>query len=131
MRRPIFPLIMIDLMAIILIGVAVFMLTRPETNYLETTGTIKRIEEKVDPVGDNQYEYTVYIDYKVGGVEYKDAEYGAYNSSMKEGDTVTVFYYPENPEQIQPKGYKTVPYIVIGISVVAIVGSALMYLKKK
>lgn len=101
---------------------SIYGIFKPDVEYKTTTGIIVRIDEHYDPI-DDSINYTPYIDYKVDKTEYKDVEYGAYNSSMKIGDEVKVYYEPTDPTSIQAEGYKKVPYITLAISIVFLIVS--------
>lgn len=102
---------------LVFIGLAIFSILQPEKEYRKAIGTIIRIEEQYDST-DSSNDMIVYISYKAGGKFFNNVEYGAYDSSMKVGDKVNVYYEPGNPSFFQPEGYKTVPYVVLGIAVV-------------
>ena len=109
MKRFYFSFIIVGLLISIISLVGIF---KPDEDYLTTQGTIIRIEEYWDTI-DDTYSYTPIINYEVNGVKYDNIEYGAYDSSMKVGDKVTVYYSPTDPTRIQAEGYKTVPYITL------------------
>ena len=69
---------------------------------------------------DEQYNYTVYVDYEVDGKEYKNIELNSYNSSMKIGQTIEIQYDLNNPSKIQGQNGKTfiLIFIVIGSLVI-------------
>lgn len=116
------------LIAIVLIVLSLIGLTKEDEEYLSTEGTIVNIEEYYDPI-EEESEYSTYIDYEVQGKEYKNVEYGAYNSDMKIGDKVEVLYSPNNPELIQTPNHKVVPYIVLAISLIALAAGLISYKK--
>ena len=98
--------------ALLLLGLSILgILKKDEVTYKDVQATIVRIEEEYNQT-EEQYEYTVFVDYEVDGVRYKGVEYGAYDSSMNIGDKVTAKYNTENPEFIQAEGSEKVPYIV-------------------
>ncbi len=124
--------ILIIVMGIILAGAAIFALTRPKTDYLTCEGTIVRIEEDLDLAADDtNVIYKVYVDYTVDGKEYKEVDYGSYNSSMKEGGKVTVYYDPADPSKIQAEGFETVPYVVLGAGIVAVIIGVIIFIKER
>ncbi len=117
---------------LILAGISVFVLTRPKVDYRTCEGTIVKIEERDEYVGDElTREYKVFIDYEADGKEYKEVEYGAYDSSMDEGDTVTVYYDPADPSRIQPEGFEKVPYVVLAAGIVSVAAGVVMLIRKK
>ena len=105
--------------ALLLMGISLYGIFGPERDYLKTKGTIVGFDVKTDTISDS-IEYQTIIDYSINGKEFKNVEYGQYKSSMRIGDEVVVYYDKDNPELIQPSGYKDVPYVVLGASVVFI-----------
>lgn len=126
MKKFILPSIIVSILFIVL---SIIGIVKPDEEYYTTTGTIVRIEEYLDVIDDTTY-YTPYIDYEVNDIQYKDVEYGAYNSNMQVGQQVTVYYLPEDPSMIQAEGYKKVPYITLGISLVFLAISVFLFIKK-
>ena len=117
---------------LILAGISVFQLTRPKVDYKTCEGTIVRIEEGLDLTADDtNIIYKVYVDYTADGKEYKEVDYGSYNSSMKEGGKVTVYYDPADPSKIQAEGFETVPYVVLGAGIVAVIIGVIIFIKER
>lgn len=100
--------------------------------YAETTGTIVKIDEQQVDDGDNGFttEYTPYINYTVDGKTYENVQYGAYDSSMKVGSTVTVQYDTKDPANIKAPGSEKIPYIVLAVSIVCIIVSVVLFIKR-
>lgn len=111
---------------IILSGIAIA--KNDDITYKDVEATIVRIKEEYDTVQE-QYEYTVFVDYEVDGVKYKGVQYGAYDSSMQIGDKVTAKYDVDNPEFIQAEGSEKVPYIVGGAGLAALVFGIVLFVK--
>ncbi len=44
--------------------------------------------------------YKVYVDYVVDDIEYSRVQLGSYNSSMRIGKTIEIYYDPTNPKEI-------------------------------
>ncbi len=99
-----------------------------DIEYRTVQGEITNITE--DIIGEDR-EYHVYVTYKVAGTKYEDVEYGSYNSSMKVGDRVTVYYDPADPSHYQAKGFETVPYVFGGVGAAAVIFSVIMMIRKK
>lgn len=116
-------------MELLFVGISIFGIFHKDIDYQVTKGKITYIEEYYDPI-DKEFWYTTYIDYSVNGIEYKNVEYGAYDSSMKIGDEVNVYYSEDDPTFIQAEGYKKVPYVVLSISLVFLVITILAFIKK-
>ena len=96
--------------------------------YKQTTGVIKNIISDYN-YNDEMSICHVYIDYNVNGQEFKNVEYGAYNSSMKINDEVVVYYKEDNPSFIQAEGYKKVPYITLVLSIIFAIIGTLTFIK--
>ena len=90
-----------------------------DTVYVETTGVISSIT--VEKPNKDETIYTVLVDYEADGVIYEDAEYGSYDSSMKEGDEVTVLYNQDDPTDITYPGFEKLPTIICIAGALAIV----------
>ena len=121
--------VILAIMSVLLISISLFLLLSPKKEYLTTTGTIVDIVERMD-VSTDSIDNKAIIDYTVDGIDYKDVEYGAYNSSMKIGDEVLVYYEADNPSHIQAKGFEKVPYVILIVSTVALVASIILLIKE-
>ena len=113
---------------IVFLGFSIFLLAQPKVEYLSTTGTIAEIREEYS--GSEDIDHCVYVDYEVGGKKYEHAQFGSYSSSMKVGDSVTVLFNPENPEEIQAEGFEIIPYVVGGAGIVAILAGGFLLFRK-
>lgn len=117
------------LLGIVFLGFSIFIgVSGNNTEYIQITGTVAEIEEYYD--FDGELQHTVFVDYEVDGQKYEHTQYGSYSSSMKVGDTVNIFYNPEEPEHIQAEGFKTIPYVIGGAGVVAILVGGFLLVKK-
>ena len=117
------------LLGIVFLGLSIFIgVSDSDTEYIQITGTVAEINEYYD--FDGELQHSVFVDYEVDGQKYEHAEYGSYSSSMKVGDTVGVYYNPEEPEHIQAEGFKTIPYVVGGAGIVAILVGGFLLVKK-
>lgn len=114
----------------LMMAAALFLAKQPKKELIETTGIIDHFDCEYDII-DEEYDYTTYVDYEVNGVKYDDVVYGAYSSSMKEGDEVVVLYDVNNPEYIESPSAKYVPYIVAGAAWVFLGVSTFIYLRGK
>lgn len=128
-KRKILMAVSTILMALILTGLSVIGIVRKDdAEYRDVEATIVRINEEYDQINE-QYEYTVFVDYEVDGVKYKSVEYGAYDSSMEIGDTVEAKNDVNNPEVIEAEGSEKVPYIVGGVGIAVAVFGVFMLIK--
>lgn len=70
------------------------------------------------------------IKYTVNNIEYKDVEYGSYNTSTEIGDEVVILYNPKDPAEIQAKGFEKVAYVTLPISIIGLSLSILGFIKQ-
>lgn len=82
----------------------------------KTTGTITEIEVYYtkDSDGDRVRRHRVYVEYIVDGERYEN-RLDSYNSTMREGGSVTVYYDPDNPTRISSGGSSVSTFIMIGL----------------
>ena len=114
---------------LLFIGISIYGIFKPDVEYNITTGRIVYIDEYYDAIDDG-IRYTPYINYTVNGVEYKNVEYGAYDSSMKVNDEVNVYYLPDDPTFIQAEGYEKVPYVVLAISTIFLLITIFIFMRR-
>ena len=117
------------LISLLLMSISLIVIFGPKKDYLTTKGIIVDIVESYDATDDSN-SYTPIINYSINGIEYKNVEYGAYISSMNIGDEVLVYYEVDNPTHIQAEGFEKVPYVVLGLSIISIIISIIMFIKK-
>ena len=101
----------------IVVGLLFFKTYDPDAYDVKTMATIVQIDEEYDII-DEEYDYTVYVDYIANGKEYKNINYGAYNSSMDVGDEVELYYMSSDPTQIATPDKDIAPYIGLGAAVI-------------
>lgn len=91
-------------------------------NYPTTQATVTRVElyEEAYDVGDTHHDatYTITVKYAVDGVEYEE-EYGVF-PKMKEGETLTINYNPNDPRDIGQPNSMLLPYGIIAAGVLAL-----------
>ena len=94
-------------------------------NYVETKATITRIEEELSPafdasdgIGPDDYEHRVFVAYTYNGETCSGKEYGNYDSSMKEGDTVLLYIDPDEPDVFVSDPSGGFVYMMIGIVII-------------
>ena len=116
------------LISLIILGLSLFSIFGPKKEYLKTTGIITNF--RLEHSATDDITYKTIINYSVDGIEYKDVEYGSYNSSMKIGDEVTVLYNPINPTQIQAEGFEKVAYVTLPISIIGIMLCIIGFIKQ-
>lgn len=80
---------------IVFLGVGIFFTVRNK-NYVETTAVITDIQTR--GAGDDE-DHDVYVSYNVDGQEYS-ALSDTYSSTYFEGKEISVFYNPDNPQEI-------------------------------
>lgn len=62
---------------------------------LKTEGIISEIESYRAADGDT--DFVVYVSYEAEGESFKDVPLSFYSSSMRRGNTITIYYLPDNP----------------------------------
>lgn len=118
------------------IGLIGFFRFDPDAYDVSTVATISRIEETTEY--DSSTEsfntvHTVYIDYTAGGQRFEDVEYGSYNSSMREGNHLKIYYMSDDPSCITGEDKEKVPYFFLGGAVLGAVmlGVDIVRLRRK
>ena len=88
---------------------------------VKAEGTIKDIQveniRETDSDGNyiTRYDYTVMITYKTEDGTILTSRLGYYDSSMKQGDSIEIFYNPDNPAEIRTGDTSTFPLFFGGI----------------
>ena len=94
-------------------------------NYPTAQATVTRAElyEEAYDEGDTHHDatYTIFVKYAVDGVEYEE-EYGIF-PEIKEGETVTINYNPNDHRDIGQPNSMLLPYGIIAAGVLALAGS--------
>ncbi|MBR1624417.1 MAG: DUF3592 domain-containing protein [Clostridia bacterium] len=93
--RRIFIVIFCFVMAALLTFGGFIVAKNSQKEYAETQATI--VEITTDYIGDD-ITHDVYVDYEVNGVTYNHVHYGGYQDSYAEGQTITILYEVNNPE---------------------------------
>lgn len=99
-------------------------------NALETTAVISSIERYRDSDGDTRH--TVYVRYTIDGREY-EGRLNYYSSGMYEGEEISIYYRPEQPNRILAKSsfsFFIIFFPSIGL-VFAAIGFAFIFIKIK
>ena len=125
LQRILAPLAFI-LVGLIFVVVSIVILCQPKVERLSVTGTIVRIDEYRNG---EDIDYTVYVDYEVNGQKYSSAVYPAYSSSMKQGSEVEILYDPANPSDIEAPGSASVPYVLLGAGIVAMLVGGFIFIR--
>ena len=100
--------IFIAVFGVILVAAAAFIAIRSSVyrkNGIETVATITRIERKTDSDGDDNA--SVYVSYTVDGENY-EGKLDYYSSFMRVGNTVKIFYMPDDPQDMISAGSNVV-----------------------
>lgn len=112
---------------ILFIVIGTFVLKAPKAEKLTAEATIDQIVE--ERFGD-ETSHTVYLSFTdANGVRHENIEYGAYDSAMKEGGTVTIEYEAENPEAISTPGGEFIPYVILAVGAIALIASVIFGVK--
>lgn len=74
--------------------------------YIEQIDKHKVRKKSIDRKNRNktEYSYDVYVSYEVDGVPYDFVELGYHSTGMKVGQSITIYYNPEDPTSIKTKG---------------------------
>ena len=104
-------------------------------NYVQADARITRIEEELSPTfvysdkapEPSDYDHHVFVTYSYGGKTYANLELGRYSSSMKEGDTVALYFDPADPADFMGDPSENVTFLIVGIVVVLIGLGGLAY----
>ena len=114
-------------MGIILItfGIVMFLINIKNQNYIKTEAIVTRTELVEDAHTDADgtiiaATYKVYVKYTVDNFEYEN-ELGEL-SGYKEGKKVTIYYNPENPNEITESKSLILPIIIIISGLAAFIG---------
>lgn len=100
--------IFIAVFGVILVVAAAFIAIRSSVyrkNGIETIATITRIEHETDSDGDDNA--SVYVSYTVNGENY-EGKLDYYSSFMRVGNTVKIFYMPDDPQDMISAGSNVV-----------------------
>ena len=107
----------------------VYMRFFENNGYVKTTAIITQIDETytgTDSDGHSEYDYDVYVDYTVDGKEYHGKS-DLYQSNYEEGKEITIYYNPENPEEIHGDGKTFGLYLMIAGPVVMIIMAIMFF----
>ncbi len=116
----VFGYILFYIIALAFIFFSVLSLTSEPVEYGKTEGIIVEIRDCGYNFSTESNDYKVFVTYEVEGVTYAHILYNEYNSFMDEGDTVTVLYNLNDPNNITSPGGKYLPYIFLGVGIVVI-----------
>lgn len=82
--------------------------------------------------------HEVYVSYEIDGIVYDNVSLNYYSSGMQEGDTIKIYYNPENPREILADGSQFAGILITGLlgfvfTVVGVcfVASYVKFLKKR
>lgn len=81
-------------------------------NYMETTGTIASVTE-VPKAADESQTYDLEINYTVDGIAYTTI-FSGFSGNYKTGDTIKLFYNPDDPEMTTNTKSNVIAPIMIG-----------------
>ena len=91
--------------------------------YIKTSATVTRSElvQAEDPDTNQEATYDVYVTYEIDGKTYEDVYYGE-RPGLKEGQTITIAYNPNNPTEIVQPINLVIPIVMAIGGVAAIIG---------
>jgi hypothetical protein len=114
---------------LILIIFGIILLGFKTDNYVETQGTVTKVEQYLDQTGeDTQTVYDVDFEYTVDGNQYTGS-FNGIGKSYDVGDKIKVFYDPEDPNKTTNSKTGIIPPIAIGLGALAIIGGVLSAVK--
>lgn len=99
----------------------------------QTTATIDTIYEYVSADSDHDIKHDVYISYDTEeGVHYSEVDLGWYQSGMEEGQTIAVYYDPDDPRDVRTQEGSMMACIVVTLLgvVFALVGGIFAFVVK-
>lgn len=79
--------------------------------YEPVEALITRVEEYYNAGAG--WEYTAFVDYTVGGKEYKDVRLDYYEDGYDEGKTIQIKYNPEDPSEITGDSMGFSVYLIV------------------
>lgn len=121
-----------------IVGLCMFLAENKfKRNGVEITAVIEDIRRNYSgrPAArrNSNYDYDVFVSYFAEGDYYTEILH-SYNSSMKIGDEITIYYIPDNPTMIAKKGARAFMGIVfggIGITFIIVCVLVAMFVKPK
>ena len=113
---------------LIVFGIVFFVISKKNQDYIETESTITKVELESEEYTNADGEhvdatYSVTVKYTVDGKEY-ESELGGLGK-LKEGDKMTIYYNPADPNEITQTKSLIVPIIIIAVGIAALVGGIL------
>ena len=107
-------------------GIFMFVINMKNQNYVKTTATISKVElvEEAHTDADGNTvaaTYKLSVKYTVDGKEYEN-ELGEMPEGHKEGEEITIYYNPENPNEITQTKSLILPIILTVGGIAALVG---------
>ena len=116
------------IIGLLFVVISIFMMRAPKVEYVPATATIADIQSEYDSAQETDV-YTVFVNYTIDGVDYKNIEFGSYSSSMSVGDTVDIEYDPADPSHIQAPGSGFIVYIALAAGAIAFVAGIILTVK--
>lgn len=108
---------------IIALGIMLIFFNNSTKDYLETTGTVKAVNEVAG--AEDVTEYEISFSYTVDGTEY-NGEF-TLSQSYAVNDSITVYYNPSDPsEYANSKGSALIAIIVIAVGAIILVASIII-----
>jgi len=92
-------------------------------SFVETTATISRVEVeyKTSSRDSSDKSYTVFVNYRLNGKDYRDVQLDYYEDGYEEGKTIPIFYNPQDPSDITGVTLKSAKMLIgVGILVILI-----------
>ena len=113
-------------------GVIVFITSLNNQNYIRIEATVTNVtmEQEVRTDADGNYieeTYNVNLSYEVDGKEYTGELLNV--NKCKKGDKMTIYYDPENPENITQSKSLVLPAVLIVLGIISLVGGVVSGVK--
>jgi hypothetical protein len=122
--------------ALIVFGVVVFVINSKNQNYIKIEATVSNVTQTAEAYTDSdgnwvEATYNAEVKYVVADREYTETLDNV--SKFDVGDKVTIYYNPNNPQEITQTKSLIVPIIMVGLGIASLTGgiiSAVNVVKK-
>ena len=128
----IFTFIFTIIISLAFVGIGVYVQFFRGSDYIPTDAVITKIESQLNTHSsnsNNRRKHTVYVEYTVDGQTYSGPS-DVWDSTMREGQTITIRYNPDNPAQmLGDPGW--LGWFTLGIGSLGVLASFAMLFKKE
>ena len=127
----IFTFIFTIIISLAFVGIGAYVQFFRGSDYIPTDAVITKIESSLNKHSsnsNNRRNHTVYVEYTVDGQTYSGPS-DVWDSTMREGQTITIRYNPDNPAQmLGDPGW--LGWFTLGIGSLGVLASFAMLFKK-